>query len=222
MTSLKIISLKPFSSKAALFKTAPFDIGWLNRLLAFSLWLTALLFVAGLVHLVSVFTLPELAQKDAFSRLSAFTGLTPPGQVSLLPAPLPGQEYAPFEDPALVQGVCLFDLDRGPLTFSAEVPSDELLTFSFRTRTGRVFYSMTDRAASHKKLDVIVLTGKQLEAFEADDDGEELPQELHLTAPQKKGFILINALVAFPSERTNVEALVKSMTCETDAETTAP
>jgi uncharacterized membrane protein len=81
---------------------------------------------------------------------------------------------------------------------------------------------MTDRAASHKKLDVIVLTGKQLEAFEADDDGEELPQELHLTAPQKKGFILINALVAFPSERTNVEALVKSMTCETDAETTAP
>jgi uncharacterized membrane protein len=118
-----------------------------------------------------------------------------------------------------VQGVCLYDLDRGPLEFSGDIPSDELLTFSFRTRTGRVFYSMTDRAASHKKLDVIVLTAKQLEAIEADDDGEETPEELRLTAPQKKGFVLINALVSQPSERTKVEALVKSMTCETNAET---
>ncbi len=221
MNTLKTISLKPLPSKAMPFKAAAFDIGWLNRFLAFLLWLTALLFVAGLVHLISIFMLPELAHKDAFSRLSAFTGLTPPGQVSLLPAPTPGQEYAPFQDPAAVQGVCLYDLDRGPLEFSADIPSDELLTFSFRTRTGRVFYSMTDRAASHKKLDVIVLTAKQLEALQADDDGEELPQELRLTAPQKKGFVLINALVAFPSARANVEALVKSMTCETD-ESTAP
>jgi uncharacterized membrane protein len=122
----------------------------------------------------------------------------------------------------VVQGVCLYDLDRGPLQFSAEVPGGGLLTFSFRTRTGRVFYSMTDRAASHKKLDVIVLTAKQLESLEADDDGEELPQELRLTAPQKKGFVLINVLVAFPSERANIEALVKSMTCETDEETATP
>jgi len=222
MTSLRMTFLKPASPERASLKAAPFDIGWLNRFLAFLLWLTALFFVAGLVHIVSIFALPELAQKDAFSRLSAFTGLTPPGQVSLLPAPLPGQEYAPFEDPALVQGVCLYDLDRGPLEFSAEIPSDELLTFSFRTRTGRVFYSMTDRAASHKKLDVIVLTAKQLESLEADDDGEELPQELRLTAPQKKGFVLINALVAFPSDRGNVEALIKAMTCETGTETQAP
>ncbi len=206
MTSLKMTSASPASFRLNLFR-----ISWLDWLLATLLWLLALVFVAGLVHIVSVFALPELAQKDAFSRLSA---LTQPGQLSLLPAPLPGQEYAPFEDPALVQGVCLYDLDRGPLELSADIIGDGLLTFSFRTRTGRVFYSMTDKAASHGKIDVLVLTPKQLAAVEADDDEEELPQELRLTAPEKKGFVLINALAAFPSERANIEALVKSMSCE--------
>jgi uncharacterized membrane protein len=206
MTSLRMTSTKMTS----------FKMPWLDRFLASLLWLTALTFVAGLVHIVSVFALPELAQKDAFSRLSA---LTDPGHLSLLPPPLPGHEYAPFEDPALVQGVCLYDLDRGPLELSADITTDELLTFSFRTRTGRVFYSMTDKAASHGKIDVLILTPKQLEAVEANDDEEELPQELRLTAPEKKGFLLINALVAFPSERANIEALVKSMSCDIVEET---
>ncbi len=206
MTALKMTSGRPAS-----FKMASLKMSWLDRFLATLLWLLALVFVAGLVHIVSVFALPELAQKDAFSRFSA---LSQPGHLSLLPAALPGQEYAPFEDPALVQAVCLYDLDRGALEFSADISGDALLTFSFRTRTGRVFYSMTDRAASHGKIDALVLTPKQLEAVEADDDDEELPQELRLTAPEKKGFVLISALAAFPSERPDVEALVKSMSCD--------
>jgi uncharacterized membrane protein len=213
---MPMTSLKMTSAKMPSFKLTSLKMSWLDRFLASLLWLLALLFVAGLVHIVSVFALPELAQKDAYSRLSA---LTQPGHLSLLPAPLPGQEYAPFEDPALVQGVCLYDLDRGALEFSADITGDGLLTFSFRTRTGRVFYSMTDKAASHGKIDVLVLTPKQLEAVEADDDEEELPQELRLTAPEKKGFVLINALAAFPSERANIEALVKSMNCDITGET---
>jgi uncharacterized membrane protein len=204
-------SFKMTSNDTASFKLNLLRISWLDWFLSLLLWLLALAFVAGLVHIVSVFALPELAQKDAYSRLSV---LTQPGQLSLLPALLPGQEYAPFEDPALVQAVCLYDLERGPLELSADIIGDGLLTFSFRSRTGRVFYSMTDKAASHGKIDVLVLTPKQLEAVEADDDDEELPQELRLTAPEKKGFVLVNALVGFPSERANIETSVKSMSCE--------
>jgi len=222
MTSLKFGSAKLGSLKAPSLNMHAPKLGWLDSVLSLILWLTAFIFVAGLVHIVSVFTLPELAQKDAFSRLAALGHSDPsvmPEHVFVLPSPIPGHEYAPFEDPALVQGVCLYDLDRGPLAFSADILNDALLTFSFRTRTGRVFYSMTDRAASHKKLDVIVLTAKQLEALEADDDSEETPEALRLTAPQTKGFVLINALVSQPSERASIEALVKTMTCETETET---
>lgn len=202
--------------RSAASEAAAFKLGWLEWFLASLLWLLAVAFTAGIVHIVSILALPQLAAKDAYSRLSA---LGPPGKLFLLPQPLPGREYVPFEDPALVQGVCLYDLDRGPLELTSDTVGDGLLTFSFRTAAGGVFYSMTDRAASHGKIDVIVLTAKQLEALEADDDEGELPQELRLTAPDKKGFLLINALVAFPSERTAVEAIVKSMTCEVNEET---
>ncbi len=201
------------SIRIATGKAIAFKLPWLDRLLALLLWLAALVFIACLVHIISIFALPELAQKDAFSRLSA---LTPPGQLFLLPAPVPGREFAPFEDPATVQAACLYDLDRGPLELSTDLASDGLFTFSFRTATGRVFYSMTDKAAAHGKLDVLILTPKQLEDVEADDDEEELPQELRLVAPQKKGFVLINALVPYASERADIEARVKSMTCEID------
>ncbi len=210
MTPLGLDSLKP-----EVFRRRSFGLNWLDRLLSALLWLTAFVFVAGLVHLVSIFALPELAKKDAYARLAAFAQ---PGELTLLPQARPGQEYAPFVDPALVQGVCLFDLNQGPLELSADIVSDGLLSFSFRTRTGRVFYSMTDRAASHGKIDVVILTPKQLEAVEATDDEEELPQELRLTPPQKTGFVLINALVAFPGERPDVEARVKAMNCDIDEE----
>ncbi len=201
------------SIRIATGKAITFKLPWFDRLLALLLWLLALLFIACFVHIISIFALPELAQKDAFSRLSA---MAQPGHLFLLPPPVPGHEFAPFEDPAAVQAACLYNLDRGPLEFSADLVSDGLLSFSFRTATGRVFYSMTDKAASHGKLDALILTAKQLEDVEADDDEDELPQELRLVAPQNKGFVLINALVPYPSARAEIESLVKSMTCEID------
>jgi len=188
-----------------------------DHLLAAALWLLAIIFMAALVHIVSIFALPQLAQKkDAYSRIAK---LASPGVLTLLPQAKAGEEIAPFSDPALVQGVCLFDLDKGPLSFSAETPKDSLLTFSFRTRTGRVFYSMTDRAAAHGQIDVSIMTQKQLEAAQADDDEDDPTQELRLTSPEKRGFLLINALVVYPSERPTIEALVKGMSCAIDEST---
>jgi hypothetical protein len=78
---------------------------------------------------------------------------------------------------------------------------------------------MTDRAASHGKIDVDVMTAKQLEDAEADDDEDDPPQELRLTSPETRGFILINALVSLPSERARLAALVTAMTCDIDENT---
>jgi len=216
MSLFKLTAPKPGARHDARKRMDAYRIrlGFLDSLLATLLWLLALVFMAALVHLVSIFALPQLSQKkDAYSRISR---LANPGMLTLLPQAKPGDEIAPFSDPALVQAVCLFDLDRGPLEFSAETPKDGLLTFSFRTRTGRVFYSMTDRAAAHGQIDVVVMTQKQLEAAQADDDEDDPPQELRLTSPEKRGFLLINALAAYPSERPAIEALLKSMSCNID------
>lgn len=183
---------------------------WTNRFLALVLYGLATAFVAGIVHLASVFAMPQVAPHDAFARLSA---LAQPNQTVLLPAAVPGHELAPFQDPAMAQAVCMFDLTRESVRLSAKLEGDDLVTLSFRSRTGRVFYAMTDRAATKGTIDIHILTPAQLQAVQADDDEDNPSQELRLVAPELKGFVLIEALVRYPSERAAAEARALSVSC---------
>ncbi len=184
-----------------------------DRFFSFLLYFAGIVLVAGVVHFASILAMPELAPHDAYARLSA---LAKPGQMVLLPTALPGHEITPFEDPALAQAVCLYDLSSGPLHLHAELEDPGLLTLSFRTRSGRVFYSMTDQAALHGTIEVRIMTAPQLEAVEENEDEDEPLQELRLVAPDMKGFVLVNALAAFPSERAEAEARVTSISCSSE------
>ncbi len=183
-----------------------------DRFFGLLLYVTGAVFVAGLVHIVAILVMPQVAPRDAYTRLVA---LAKPGQMTLLPRTLPGHQLTPFADPAVAQAVCLYDLTNGPLHLHADLPGNRLLTVSFRTRTGQVFYSMTDRASLHGTIDVRIMTQAQLDA-EQENDGDDNDQplkELRLVAPDAKGFVLVNALSTYPSERADAEAEVKSVSC---------
>ncbi|MGA2638113.1 DUF1254 domain-containing protein [Methylocella sp.] len=184
----------------------------LDRFLAALLWCLAVLCVAGLVHILAVFNLPKFERNGAFGRIAA---LTKASGLTLLPRVAPGAEWAPFSDPALAQGACRFDLTHNPMRLRGEIDGDRMLTLSFRTPAGDIFYSMTDRAAQRGTIDVLLLTADQLETLEAEtDEDEPAPQELRLVAPTTKGFVLVNALAAFPSGRIEAEQRVKAISCE--------
>jgi len=186
----------------------------LDRFFAVLLWVLGVLFVAGIVHVVAIFALPDLEPKDAFGRLSA---LAQPARLTVLPPPRPGAEVMPFADPAVAQGVCLFDLSQGAVRLQGKVERDRLLTLSFRTPAGEVFYSMTDRAAQHGRIDVLLLSPAQLEALETEaDDEDEPPQELRLVAPSRRGIIFVTSLAALPSERPEAEERIKAISCDVE------
>ena len=186
---------------------------WIGDL-AFAIlpWVAGCLIIAGLVHLASIFAMPRLAEKDAFARISA---LAPPHRVVLL-APTTAQDGAPFDDPALVQGVCRYDLSQGPVRLRATLTPDALTLFSFHGRHGQIFYSMTDRSATRGKLDVLLLTRQQLDAVEANDPEDELPQDLRIIAPTPEGFLLFRALAEFPGEMTDAQARIQAIACGLD------
>jgi uncharacterized membrane protein len=182
----------------------------IDRILAALLWFLGVLAVAGITHIIAIFKLPEVTAKDTFARLSE---LVKSGQPAILPPARPDSQFMPFSDPALAQVVCPFDLSKGGLRLHADVEGDRLLTLSFRTSTGQVFYSMSDLASQQGKIDVVVLTPAQLELVEADDDEDDPSQDLRLIAPETKGFVFISALAAYQSERAEAEERVKSVAC---------
>ncbi|MCI0600020.1 MAG: hypothetical protein L0Y60_10980 [Beijerinckiaceae bacterium] len=181
-----------------------------DRLLGMLLWLLAVLAVAGVTHIIAIFALPDAAGKDTYARISE---LAKTGELTILPRGSPEKQLIPFSDPAMVQAVCPFDLSQGGLRLHADVDNDRLLTLSFRTPAGKLFYSMTDLAAQQGKIDVLVLTAGQLESVEAEDDEENPSQDLRLIAPGTSGFVVASALAAYPGERGDAEERIKSVSC---------
>lgn len=176
--------------------------------------------VAALTHLSAILILPSVATKDAFDSLvdsDAVGSVKKPaanGTMRLLAASRPGDSLIPFRDPATVQGICFFDLSATPFRIKTTIEDGRLLTLSFRTPKGRIFYSMTDRAAFHDVIDIHLVTEAQLKVVEAGDDEDQgLPSELRLKAPGLAGMVVATALVARPSEAHDAEERIKAIAC---------
>ena len=177
-------------------------------------WIAGCLVVAGIVHLASIFAMPQLAPRDAFARMSA---AAPLHRQTLLPATAP-TAGGPFDDPAFAQGVCRYDLSQGPVRMRATLPPDALMLISFHGRQGQIYYSMTDRSATRGKLDVLLVTRRQLDEVEANDPEDELPQDLRIITPSLEGFVLFRALAEFPGEMEDARKRIQSVFCGLDKE----
>ncbi len=174
--------------------------------------------VAGLTHLVAILLLPDVATRDAYDLLAArdpATSAPGPNGLALLAPARPGDTLIPFRDPAAIQGLCFFDLAKAPVRVRTKVGEGRLLTLSFRTRDGRIFYSMTDRAALRGTIDIRLVTPAQLQTVvDGDDEDAGLPEELRLKAPATTGLMIATALIARPSERADAEARIKAIECK--------
>ncbi len=186
---------------------------FVDYLLGFLPWLMATLMIGGIVHIVSILAMPRLAPMNSFARIAA---LTPLHQTILLPRMTPQQIFAPFEDPAMAVGACRFDLGEGALRLRATLSPDDLMLFSFHGRNGQAFYSMTDRGAARGKLDVLILTQPQLDEVEANDNEDELPQDLRIVSPNREGFVLLRALAERPGDIAAAEARIAAVTCSSE------
>jgi len=171
--------------------------------------------VAGLTHFSAILLLPTVATRDSYHLLQ---GHGASDHMAIFPPNRPGDTLIPFRDPAAVQGLCFFDLGKGPVRVRTKTEEGRLLTLSFRTPTGKIFYSMTDRASLRNTIDIRLLTEAQLAAVVASDDEDQgLPEELRLKAPSRRGLIVATALIARPSERADAEDRIKAITCGTEA-----
>lgn len=171
--------------------------------------------VAGLTHLSAVLLLPNVATRDAYDLLASQDFRR--NAMTLLAPSRPGDKLIPFRDPAAVQGLCFFDLAKAPVRVNTKTEEGRLLTLSFRSRDGRIFYSMTDRAALHGAIDIRLVTPAQLEEVTAGDDEDAgLPEELRLKSPTTSGLMVATALIARPSERADAEARIKAIECKAE------
>ena len=169
-------------------------------------WAAGCLLVAGIVHLSTILMIPRFAERDAYAALGGSTG-----GMTLLPS-WSERQSIPFQDPAAAMANCRFDLDQGPSRVRY-VAGETLVTLSFHDRTGRIFYSTTDRAGLRGRVDVLLLDAQQLDTLEATDPEDQAPQELRLVPPTRTGFVLVRSVAERPSAVPAALAAAQAVLC---------
>jgi uncharacterized membrane protein len=184
-----------------------------DRFLDYLPWAAATLLVAGIVHIVSVLLMPTVAPRDAYARVLAAVDDAPKNRLVVLPPMSPGAEPLPFEDPAFAEAVCVYDLSKGLLRVAAPADGEDYLALSFHARAGRVFHAMTDRAAIKGKIDIVIGDERQIDALQSASE-EAPPQEVRLTAPTKRGFVLVRSFARRLSDQARARERLASVSCE--------
>ncbi len=173
-------------------------------------YLAATVILAILVHLVVVLLAPYVANRDAFARIARPAALN---ETVLLPRASPAEKTLPYGDPAVAMAFCRYDLASGPIRVQAPA-GRSFSSISFHTRRGLTFYALTDRAATHGVVDVVLGTPAEVRALAAHDDDESPLRDLRVAAPAREGYVFVRVFSEFPSLYPEAEVEAKRLTCK--------
>jgi uncharacterized membrane protein len=167
----------------------------------------AVVAVAGVVHIVTVFRAPALAKHDAFDRVAASA---PVNAISRLSRPA-SDDAAPFRDPSMAAAVCRYDLSRAPLRITVDPIDQRFVSLGMHSRKGLAFYGLVVRSTERSPISMLVLTAAQNEETSGDD---EPSRDLRIVAPEQDGFVLIETPAGDAGATTLSDQTLARVRCE--------
>ena len=153
------------------------------------LHVTAVLAVAGIVHILTIFEAPKRAPRDAFTRLAA---VSPSNAMVGLQTASSSANAIPFRDPAMLSAVCRFDLSAGPLQVTLDPIDHGFLAIGMHSRRGLAFYGLNVRSSEHSRIALTLLTAAQKADDDSDGGSDQPARDLRVLAPEPQGFILVD------------------------------
>lgn len=174
--------------------------------------LAVALLLAALSHIGAILLFPTLAGTDDWTRLASFGE---PGKFVLLPTQPQLSAALPRSDPMMLMALCRYDLDE---TGSIRVSGSTDLPYwglSAHNRHGMTYYAINNRGFGTRALSLRVMSQDDVLRFRADLP-EDAEQELLVAAPEPRGFVLVRALIPFPSARPRIETELGKLSCQAE------
>jgi uncharacterized membrane protein len=166
------------------------------------------LLLGGIIHIVVILLVPEFATRDAWTSLGRFGG---DGVFHLLPPTEPGTAALPDLDPAMAHAACRFTLAKGPIRIRARMP-DEFWSLAVFDRRGSNRYSLNDRTAERRDIDLVIATPLQMLAMR-ETPNPALDNAIVIELPLDQGFLLIRAFVPDPTLAPATDTALKAASC---------
>ncbi|MFC5385339.1 DUF1254 domain-containing protein [Aquamicrobium segne] len=163
---------------------------------------------AGIIHILVLMMVPDLSERDAWSRLAMASGLY---RMSALEAETGGQPVVKSVDPLFLAAACRFDLADGMVQVKAPgtVP---FWSMSIYNRNGHNIYSLNDHSATNGRLDLVALTPAQMLEIRRQMP-EDLDTAILVETPITQGILVVRAFVPDESWRPAVTRFLEQSSC---------
>lgn len=143
---------------------------------------------AVILHIVIILSIPQFSTDDAWSKV---TGLGEPGQFYPL-ANEPNAAGLYNRGPYLRSAICIFNAADAPVRITADgaLPFWSLAVYDRRSNE---LYSMNDRSAVERQVDVTLATPLQMIALRRRSP-DEIGQSILVEVPKPDGFIVLRTI----------------------------
>lgn len=171
---------------------------------AWTWWILATAVVAGLVHVGTMYALPRVVMARAMARMGAVNTMhfgTPPNANS---------RAVVRPSPDMLYSVCPFDLSKGPLRLTAQVPHTTYWSVAGYDAATDNFFTRDDMQIGGNSIEIVALQrGMKLPLSNGS------PIQAILFAPSERGVFMIRMLINNPQGLNALEAIQHQASCET-------
>lgn len=171
--------------------------------------LLGIVLLAALIHILAVLTLPYLAPKNAWARVSA---LSEANRMVVLPPATPAHQSLPLMAPDVRYALCRFNLEEGPVRLSTRI-LDGLWIITFYTPSGENFYAITGRELKRDQIEIIISRANELGVKAGASLLDEIEDLIVVDSPVREGIAVIRAPLLGPSYAAQTEAALERGTC---------
>ncbi|WP_150522975.1 DUF1254 domain-containing protein [Roseibium sediminis] len=181
----------------------------LSRRMSWTIGLLAILAIAGIVHILVILSIPKNVTHSAYATTAKFG---PDFQFNILETIRPGEEALPALDPAMTHAACRFQLDQGPVLFTASLPTS-FWSIGLFDESGQIIYSLNNRTAGSASLSLLLLSAEQLSILR-ENPPENLEDLIVIETDRTAGFALLRAYVPNETLAPETAAALLSADCE--------
>jgi uncharacterized membrane protein len=150
-------------------------------------WVLAGLVAAGIIHILAVLSIPELASRDAWGRLSA---VMKPNALAI--AGEGNTPRLPFASPDAATAYCIFDISKNNVVVTVPLP-EPAWSLSLSTRAGENFYLVTGADAKRSSVRLLIIPQHRLSGEASTEKTEEGGEQSIIVSPSLTGIVAIRA-----------------------------
>lgn len=151
-------------------------------------WLIATIFCAGIVHILAVFSVPYLATRDAWARVSS---VSENNQLYLLPV-ANENPILPYMLPDVAYAICRYDLNNNNVLIHTAL-ADSTWNIAISDRYGQNFYFISGAEAKRRELRLLLVPRDRLSEEASTEHSEEGDEQIIVVTPNTTGLAVIRA-----------------------------